>query len=64
MKLKVEKYVYEEKNFWEVFPPKKLAKPMLAFVMVFLVCAAIPQVDNLITPFEDRVPANYKEQSD
>ena len=63
MKIKVRKYIYEEKNFCEVFPPKKLAKPILAFVMVFLVYAAIPQVDNLITPFEDRVPANYYTES-
>lgn len=59
MKLRIRKYVYEEKNFWEVFPPKQLAKVFIAFLMVFVIYATIPQVDNLITPFEDRIPPNY-----
>ena len=59
MKLKVKKYVYEEKNFWEVFSPKRMAILIIAFSMVFVVYAAIPQIDNIITPFEDRIPPNY-----
>ena len=59
MKIKFRKYVYEEKPFFEVFKPKKLLALSLLFMLPFVIYATVPQIDNLITPFEDRVPPNY-----
>ena len=59
MKLKVKKYIYEERPFFEVYKPKKLLTLALIFLLPFAIYATVPQLDNLITPFHDRVPPNY-----
>lgn len=59
MKIKFRKYTYEEEEFFKVYKPKKLLILALIFLLPFVIYATVPQIDNLITPFEDRVPPNY-----